>query len=159
MLSQLTFVKSITIFYRSVKWLPLNQILKSSGESEQKEKGRAKWFSATPSYVSLDTALSGTYLITEVRINNTAISDPLPKHPGKIHKNWVKVGNKMTSGKCTTFHATCNVFLRKNFIHFHLFFIKSLKGINTFFKDKSMKYWDVVKNMKVNLYVAKLNPS
>lgn len=31
----------------------------------KKEQGRAKWFIAKPSYVSLDTELIRTYLITE----------------------------------------------------------------------------------------------
>lgn len=46
----------------------------------KREKGRAKWFSATPSDVSLDTVLISTYLITEICINNTAISDVLARH-------------------------------------------------------------------------------
>lgn len=50
------------------------------GNPEQREKGRAKWFSATPSDVSLDTVLISTYLITEICINNTTISDLFAEH-------------------------------------------------------------------------------
>lgn len=44
--------------------------LKGGGKSEQREKDRAEWFSATPSDVSLDTVLISTYLMTETCINN-----------------------------------------------------------------------------------------
>ena len=43
---------------------------KGGGKSEQREKGRAEWFNATPSDVSLDTVLISTYLMTEICINN-----------------------------------------------------------------------------------------
>lgn len=44
--------------------------LKGGGKSEQREKDRAEWFSATPSDVSLDTVLISTYLMTEICIKN-----------------------------------------------------------------------------------------
>lgn len=43
----------------------------------KREQGRAKWFRAIPSPVSLDTAPRRTHLISEIRINNTASSDLL----------------------------------------------------------------------------------
>lgn len=44
--------------------------LKRRGKQQKREKGRAKWFSATPSYVSLNTVLNSIYLITEICISD-----------------------------------------------------------------------------------------
>lgn len=50
------------------------------GNRSKNEKDRAKWFSAIPSYVSRDAALISMYLVTEICLNNTTISDLLAKH-------------------------------------------------------------------------------